>query len=339
MLIKVTGGRVTVNDPSPRVIKLASTGPAGPAGTVIAGFGAWSATSFPLYSCVSYQGSSYISNAATASTDEPGVSSKWVLLASKGSTGSQGPAGTNGTNGSAGATGPQPVFSSTPTVSTLSAGSSATASITGSGTSGSPYVLALGIPQGNQSVFGSPTVSSLSTGSSPTATISGSGTAASPYVLALGIPTGATGAQGPQGATGSLDPSGVTANNSSTTNGYARVRATTQGLVTYGDNVLQAGVYAVTPTSTYGRSVGAPIPTTTSLAIVTGSAPVYLPAPTTAGQIMFIRNNNTSTSIAVYPSTGTTTVAVSASTSSKSTRMVMSDGTTWLNIGSTSGGS
>ena len=107
MLIKVTGGRVTVNDPSPRVIKLASTGPAGPAGTVLAGFGAWSATTFPLYSCVSYQGSSYISNAATTSTDVPGVSAKWVLLASKGDTGSTGSTGATGATGPTGSQGIQ----------------------------------------------------------------------------------------------------------------------------------------------------------------------------------------------------------------------------------------
>jgi len=110
--------------------------------------------------------------------------------------------------------------------------------------------------------------------------------------------------------------------------------------VTYGDNVLQGSVYNVTASSTYGRSASSPIPATTTLAIVSGGvANVYLPAATITGQIMFIRNNNSTATIACYPSTGTTTVAVSAGTGVKSTRTVISDGTSWINVGASSGGS
>jgi hypothetical protein len=272
-IIKVTGGRVRVTDTTPKVIKISSVGLQGPAGTAIAGFGSWSATSFPIYSCVSYQGSSYISNAATIGTDVPGTSSKWTLLASKGDTGA------TGSTGSTGATGPQG-----PTGATGATGAKGDTGATG--------------PQGD------------------------------------------TGPQGPTGATGTLGSSGVTANNSSSVNGYARVRANTQGLVTYGDNVLQAGVYNVTATSTYGRSASSPIPATTSLVIVSGGvSSVYLPAATIAGQVMFIRNNNSTAQIACYPSTGATGTPVSAATAVKCTRTVISDGTSWINVGVSAGGS
>ena len=291
-VIKVTGGRVRVTDTTPKVIKVSSVGLQGPAGTAIAGFGSWSATSFPIYSCVSYQGSSYISNAAAISTDVPGTSSKWTLLASKGdtgatgSTGSQGLAGPQGTAGATGAKGD--------TGATGSQGSTGAKGDTGA--AGSSGVVSV------------------------TAPITNSGTSSSAQL--------------------GLQSSGVTANNSSSVNGYARVRANTQGLVTYGDNVLQGSVYNVTASSTYGRSASSPIPATTTLAIVSGGvANVYLPAATITGQIMFIRNNNSTATIACYPSTGTTTVAVSASTGVKSTRTVISDGTSWINVGASSGGS
>lgn len=121
-LIKVTGGRLRVEDTEPKVIKISGQGPqgptgaAGPAGTTIASFGAWTAQSYAAQSFVSYQGSSYISNAATTSGDVPGTSSKWVLAGSKGDkgdtgntgpTGATGPKGDTGNTGATGATGAQ----------------------------------------------------------------------------------------------------------------------------------------------------------------------------------------------------------------------------------------
>jgi len=291
-VIKVTGGRVRVTDTTPKVIKISSVGLQGPAGTAIAGFGAWSATSFPIYSCVSYQGSSYISNAATISTDVPGSSSKWTLLASKGDTGA------TGATGAQGLTGPQGTAGAT--------GAKGDTGATG--------------PQGSTGLKGDTGAAGSSGVVSVTAPITNSGTSSSAQL--------------------GLQSSGVTANNSSSVNGYARVRANTQGLVTYGDNVLQGSVYNVTASSTYGRSASSPIPAATTLAIVSGGvANVYLPAATITGKIMFIRNNNSTATIACYPSTGTTTVAVSASTGVKSTRTVISDGTSWINVGASSGGS
>ena len=107
MLIKVTGGRVRVTDPTPRVVKLGTAGPPGAPGTTIAGFGSWSSSvaTYPAYSCVSYSGSSYISSQAAYSTDVPGTSPKWVLLASKGDTGNTGATGATGPQGSQGPTG------------------------------------------------------------------------------------------------------------------------------------------------------------------------------------------------------------------------------------------
>jgi len=297
-VIKVTGGRVRVTDTTPKVIKISSVGLQGPTGTAIAGFGAWSATSFPIYSCVSYQGSSYISNAATISTDVPGSSSKWTLLAAKGDTGATGSTGATGATGPQGPAGPQGTAGAT--------GAKGDTGATG--------------PQGSTGLKGDTGAAGSSGVVSVTTPITNSGTSSSAQL--------------------GLQSSGVTANNSSSVNGYARIRANTQGLVTYGDNVLQGSVYNVTASSTYGRSANSPIPATTTLAIVSGGvANVYLPAATITGQIMFIRNNNSTATIACYPSTGTTTVAVSAGTGVKSTRTVISDGTSWINVGASSGGS
>lgn len=85
------------------------------------------------------------------------------------------------------------------TVTTLPAGSSATATISGASPN---QVLNLGIPVGSTGATGSPgaantltigTVTTLPVGSSATATITG---AAPNQTLNLGIPVGATGAQG-----------------------------------------------------------------------------------------------------------------------------------------------
>ena len=101
------------------------------------------------------------------------------------------------TNGVVGATGPAPTLN-IGTVSTLTAGSSATATVTGS----NPYSLNLGIPRGLAGTNGSNgsngvsptfsigTITTLSVGSSASATITGTG---SNPILNLGIPTGATG--------------------------------------------------------------------------------------------------------------------------------------------------
>lgn len=104
---------------------------------------------------------------ATASLTGLGTSASPLVLElgiPVGATGAGGPQGPTGPQG------PQPVFG-TPTVSTLAAGSAATVSISGSGTSASPYTLAFGIPRGN---------------------------------------TGATGATGPTGPIGPTGPTGPT---------------------------------------------------------------------------------------------------------------------------------
>ena len=72
------------------------------------------------------------------------------------------PRGQDGTNGTNGTNGTTPVFSSPPTTSTLSAGSSATASISGSGTSSSPYKFSFGIPRGYTGSTGSQGPSAIS---------------------------------------------------------------------------------------------------------------------------------------------------------------------------------
>jgi len=113
-------------------------GPVGPAGltwrsTFVPG------TSYILNDAVGYNGASYYCILATSSATVPSSNTtNWALLASQGaigSTGAQGPTGPAGSNNTL----------SIGTVSTLAAGASATASISGSSPS---QVLNLGIPQG-----------------------------------------------------------------------------------------------------------------------------------------------------------------------------------------------
>lgn len=99
-----------------------------------------------------------------------------------------GPAGPQGIQG---ATGPQPVFG-TPVITGTAYGAEPTVSITGSGTSGSPYILNMSIPTEGPGI-GIGTVTSLPAGSTPTASFDLVGTT---YELSLGIPAGNTGPAG-----------------------------------------------------------------------------------------------------------------------------------------------
>lgn len=86
----------------------APTGAQGPSGATWKG--AWSSTtSYTFGDVVSYNGSSYVSNAGETTGDQPDISTfEWLLVASKGDTGAtgdQGPAGADGATGPAGADG------------------------------------------------------------------------------------------------------------------------------------------------------------------------------------------------------------------------------------------
>jgi len=121
-----------------------------------------------------------------------------------GATGANGATGATGATGPTGVTGPAPTLS-IGTVTSLTAGSTPTATITGSN---GAYALNLGIPAGATGANGANgatgaagpaptlsigTVTSLTAGSTPTATITGSNGV---YALNLGIPAGAPGATG-----------------------------------------------------------------------------------------------------------------------------------------------
>lgn len=113
-------------------------GPVGPAG--LTWKGTWvSGTSYILNDAVGYNGASYYCILATSGTTAPNLAtSNWALLASQGAIGPQGAQGPTGPAGSNNTL-------SIGTVTTLAAGASATATITGSSPS---QVLNLGIPQG-----------------------------------------------------------------------------------------------------------------------------------------------------------------------------------------------
>jgi hypothetical protein len=115
-------------------------GPVGPAG--LNWLGTWvSGTSYILNDAVGYNGASYYCILANNSGNPATNPTKWALLASQGAIGATGATGLQGPTGAAG---PSNVLS-IGSVTTLSAGSSATATITGS----SPIqTLNLGIPQG-----------------------------------------------------------------------------------------------------------------------------------------------------------------------------------------------
>lgn len=88
--------------------------------------------------------------AATAAITGTGTSASPLVLnlgLPVGATGQAGATGSTGPQGPIGPQGPRPVFG-TPSITTLAAGSAATVSISGAGTSASPYVLAFGIPRG-----------------------------------------------------------------------------------------------------------------------------------------------------------------------------------------------
>jgi hypothetical protein len=113
-------------------------GPVGPAGLTWRGTFT-PGTSYILNDAVGYNGASYYCILATSSVTVPSANTtNWALLASQGAIG---PQGAQGPTGPAGANNTLSIG----TVTTLTAGSSATASITGSSPS---QVLNLGIPQG-----------------------------------------------------------------------------------------------------------------------------------------------------------------------------------------------
>lgn len=117
-------------------------GPVGPAG--LNWQGAWSASgTYVIDDAVGYDGASWfcidpVGPSATTPDTDP---TNWALLAAEGATGATGATGLQGPTGAAGPSNSLSIG----TVTTLSAGSSATATITGS----SPVqTLNLGIPQG-----------------------------------------------------------------------------------------------------------------------------------------------------------------------------------------------
>ena len=124
------------------------TGPAGPIGPVgPAGLnwqGSWSALgTYVIDDAVGYGGASWfcIANVGPSATNPASDPTNWALLANIGATGAT---GLTGLQGPTGAAGPSNVLS-VGTITTLAAGASATATITGS----SPIqTLNLGIPQG-----------------------------------------------------------------------------------------------------------------------------------------------------------------------------------------------
>lgn len=82
------------------------TGPAGASGASVTLNGTWSsASTYSIYSAVTYQGSMYLSSVSGNFNQTPGVSSNWTLYAAKGRGGSTGPVGPGG------ATGATPVYS------------------------------------------------------------------------------------------------------------------------------------------------------------------------------------------------------------------------------------
>jgi hypothetical protein len=124
-----------------------NTGPQGPAGPIGPAGLTWrstwvSGTSYILNDAVGYSGASYYCFSPTSGTTNPADdTTHWALLANVGATGAPGATGLQGPTGAAGPSNALSIG----TVTTLSAGSSATATLTGS----SPVqVLNLGIPQG-----------------------------------------------------------------------------------------------------------------------------------------------------------------------------------------------
>jgi hypothetical protein len=113
--------------------------------------GAWSASgTYVIDDAVGYGGASWfcIANVGPTATVPSADPTKWALLAAQGATGAT---GATGLQGPTGASGPSNVLS-IGSVTTLAAGSSATATITGS----SPIqTLNLGIPQGTPGGAGS----------------------------------------------------------------------------------------------------------------------------------------------------------------------------------------
>lgn len=117
-------------------------GPVGPAG--LNWQGAWSASgTYVVDDAVGYNGASWfcIANVGPSATPPNADPTKWALLAAQGATGATGATGAQGPTGPAGTSNTLSIG----TVTTLPAGSSATATITGS----SPVqTLNLGIPEG-----------------------------------------------------------------------------------------------------------------------------------------------------------------------------------------------
>jgi len=217
----------------------APAGPQGPAGTTLTGYGTWSSTpgTYPLNAFVSLNGSSYVSNAPTVATDQPGSSSKWTLLAAKGDTGQ------TGLKGDTGATG-----------------------LTG--------------PKGDTGATG-----------------------------AIGA-TGPKGDTGATGATGSIATTGVTVNTASTDQPYNNVQVNQYGQTTAGYTGLRVDFTESTTSANPGLSVSTALTGNQAFVRITGAATglsvfrVPYAAASNKGQVYFIRNEGTNSSLAVKDTQG-----------------------------------
>lgn len=116
--------------------------------------GTWNvAVAYTLNEVVHRNGSAYVALIDSTGVDPEGNPATWGLLVSKGADGTNGTDGTDGVDGAVGPTGPAPALTAG-AVTTLAAGSLATADVTEAGPG--TYELELGIPEGPQGVQGVP---------------------------------------------------------------------------------------------------------------------------------------------------------------------------------------
>ena len=133
------------------------------------------------------------------------------VMGEQGPQGAEGPAGPEGPAGAPGSQGPAPVIEAAEV--DLPAGSDPTAVITsGSGVTGDPYILTIGIPRGNTgeaAAFATPNIITGPPASNAMVSIAGTGEALDPYILTFTIPRGDTGDTGPMGMQGIQGPAGL----------------------------------------------------------------------------------------------------------------------------------
>ncbi len=207
------------------------TGPAGPVGMLFRGSYS-SSVNYAVNDAVSYQGASYISEAAVNHGNTPATNpAYWSVLAAQGAAGSQGPAGATGATGPQGAAGSQGVpgvagaagavgmsyrgawslgvsFQANDAV--LFGGSTYLAQGSNAGMEPDQYPTVWAVlaqqgsagPTGPAGVAATMSVGSVTTGAAGTmATVTNSGTAAA-AVLNFTLPQGAAGANGTGGGSG-----------------------------------------------------------------------------------------------------------------------------------------